>query len=50
MVHNGIEYGLMHAYGEGYQLLRACELGVDAVGVVARGGRAASSAAGCWSC
>lgn len=23
MVHNGIEYGLMHAYGEGYELLTA---------------------------
>ena len=22
MVHNGIEYGLMHAYAEGYELLR----------------------------
>jgi 6-phosphogluconate dehydrogenase len=25
MVHNGIEYGLMQAYGEGYELLRASE-------------------------
>ena len=25
MVHNGIEYGLMHAYGEGYELLEASE-------------------------
>jgi 6-phosphogluconate dehydrogenase len=25
MVHNGIEYGLMHAYAEGYELLRASE-------------------------
>ena len=23
MVHNGIEYGLMHAYAEGYELLKA---------------------------
>ena len=22
MVHNGIEYGLMHAYAEGYELLQ----------------------------
>ncbi len=29
MVHNGIEYALMHAYGEGYELLRASELGID---------------------
>ncbi len=25
MVHNGIEYGLMHAYAEGYELLQASE-------------------------
>jgi 6-phosphogluconate dehydrogenase len=29
MVHNGIEYGLMQSYAEGYELLRASELGVD---------------------
>jgi 6-phosphogluconate dehydrogenase len=29
MVHNGIEYALMHAYGEGFELLRASELGID---------------------
>ena len=29
MVHNGIEYGLMESYAEGYELLRACELGID---------------------
>jgi 6-phosphogluconate dehydrogenase len=29
MVHNGVEYGLMQAYGEGYELLRASELGID---------------------
>ncbi len=29
MVHNGIEYGLMQAYAEGYELLRASELGID---------------------
>lgn len=34
MVHNGIEYGLMHAYAEGYELLRACEYVTDAPGVV----------------
>ena len=26
MVHNGIEYGLMQAYAEGYELLQASEL------------------------
>jgi 6-phosphogluconate dehydrogenase len=25
MVHNGIEYGMMHAYAEGYELLEASE-------------------------
>jgi 6-phosphogluconate dehydrogenase len=29
MVHNGIEYGLMHAYAEGYELLHAAELDID---------------------
>jgi 6-phosphogluconate dehydrogenase len=34
MVHNGIEYGLMHAYAEGYELLRASEMIADAPAVV----------------
>jgi len=34
MVHNGIEYGLMHAYAEGYELLKAAELVTDVPGVV----------------
>jgi len=25
MVHNGIEYGLLHAYAEGYEILRDCQ-------------------------
>jgi 6-phosphogluconate dehydrogenase len=29
MVHNGIEYGLMHAYAEGYELLTRSELVTD---------------------
>ena len=29
MVHNGIEYGLMHAYAEGYELLAAADLDID---------------------
>ncbi len=29
MVHNGVEYGLMQAYAEGYEMLRAGELDVD---------------------
>lgn len=29
MVHNGIEYGLMQSYAEGYELLKASELGID---------------------
>lgn len=35
MVHNGIEYALMQAYGEGYELLRATELGIDVAAVMA---------------
>ncbi len=30
MVHNGIEYGLMHAYAEGYELLTAADIELDA--------------------
>jgi 6-phosphogluconate dehydrogenase len=30
MVHNGIEYGLMQAYAEGYELLQAVDIEVDA--------------------
>ena len=33
MVHNGIEYGLMHAYAEGYELLLASEYVDDVPGV-----------------
>ena len=29
MVHNGVEYGMMQAYGEGYEILGASELGID---------------------
>ncbi|HET6211318.1 MAG TPA: decarboxylating 6-phosphogluconate dehydrogenase [Micromonosporaceae bacterium] len=34
MVHNGIEYGLMHAYAEGYELLKAAEMVTDVPGVI----------------
>jgi 6-phosphogluconate dehydrogenase len=34
MVHNGVEYGLMQAYGEGYELLAASELGIDVPGAL----------------
>ncbi len=29
MVHNGIEYGMMQAYGEGFELLHASEFELD---------------------
>jgi 6-phosphogluconate dehydrogenase len=32
MVHNGIEYGLMQAYGEGYELLAAADIVTDVAG------------------
>jgi 6-phosphogluconate dehydrogenase len=32
MVHNGIEYGMMQAYAEGYELLSRSGLGIDVVG------------------
>jgi 6-phosphogluconate dehydrogenase len=34
MVHNGIEYGLMQAYAEGYELLRASEYVTNVPGVI----------------
>jgi 6-phosphogluconate dehydrogenase len=34
MVHNGIEYGLMQAYAEGYELLARSGLGIDAQGAL----------------
>jgi 6-phosphogluconate dehydrogenase len=34
MVHNGIEYGLMHSYAEGYELLLASEYVDDVHGVI----------------
>ncbi len=34
MVHNGIEYGLMQAYAEGYELLEAAELITDVPGTM----------------
>jgi 6-phosphogluconate dehydrogenase len=34
MVHNGIEYGLMQAYGEGFELLAASEVVDDVPGVI----------------
>ncbi len=34
MVHNGIEYGMMHAYAEGYELLLASELVDNVPGIV----------------
>jgi 6-phosphogluconate dehydrogenase len=35
MVHNGIEYAMMQAYGEGYELLAAAPLVEDVPGVIA---------------
>jgi 6-phosphogluconate dehydrogenase len=34
MVHNGIEYGLMQAYAEGYELLAASDLVTDVTGTI----------------
>lgn len=34
MVHNGVEYALMQAYGEGYELLRASPFGLDVPAVM----------------
>ncbi len=34
MVHNGVEYGLMQSYAEGYELLAASDLGIDVEGAI----------------
>jgi 6-phosphogluconate dehydrogenase len=34
MVHNGIEYGMMQAYAEGYELLAATDLVTDVPGII----------------
>lgn len=33
-VHNGVEYAIMQAYGEGYELLAASDMDVDVLGVM----------------
>ncbi len=51
MVHNGIEYGLMQAYAEGFELMQRKDgFGLD-LGPDRRrsGGTAAWSAPGCWT-
>jgi 6-phosphogluconate dehydrogenase len=34
MVHNGIEYGMMHAFAEGYELMKAAEIVDDVPGII----------------
>lgn len=34
MVHNGVEYGMMQSFAEGYELLRASELSIDVEGAL----------------
>ena len=51
MVHNGIEYGLMHAYAEGYELLDRLRAGRRTCPASSSpGGRARSSGPGCSTC
>lgn len=33
MVHNGIEYGMLQAYGEGYEILKASQFDLDLLGI-----------------
>ena len=33
-IHNGVEYAIMQAYGEGYEMLAASEIGVDILAVM----------------
>ena len=50
MVHNGIEYGLMQAYAEGFEIMHASDYHLDLHRSPPCGVRARSSARGCWSC
>ena len=50
MVHNGIEYGLMQAYAEGYELLARSDLGIDVDGALDAWRRARWCGRGCWTC
>ena len=49
MIHNGIEYGLMQAYAEGFEVMHKSEYKIDLGAVATSGTTAASSAPGCWS-
>ena len=50
MVHNGIEYGLMQAYAEGYELLEAAEVVEDVPGVIKSWTQGTVSGPGCSTC
>ena len=50
MVHNGIEYGLMQAYAEGYELLEKATSSTTSPRCSAPGARARSSGPGCSTC
>jgi 6-phosphogluconate dehydrogenase len=39
MIHNGIEYGMMQAYAEGFELMHASEYNIDLEGVAALWGK-----------
>ena len=50
MVHNGIEYAIMQAYAEGWELLEKAEVPTTSPRSPAPGARARSSAPGCSTC
>ena len=50
MVHNGIEYGLMQAYAEGFEIMHASEYELDLGAIAELWSRAGSCARGCSSC
>ncbi len=50
MVHNGIEYGLMQAYAEGFEVMKARSSASTCTRSRASGATARSSARGCSSC
>ncbi len=50
MVHNGIEYGLMQAYAEGFEILHASDYELDLAAISELWMQGRSCARGCWSC
>ena len=49
MVHNGIEYGMMQAYAEGFEVLHKSDYNLDLEQICKVWNHAAWSGVGCWN-